>query len=91
MTSTTYHPAELQAHAQPGIGDALKELATATRHLMGAVLAKISAPAATTVHPGNRTEEAAEARNMADRFLRTDPRMAADIYCAADRHERSDQ
>lgn len=91
MTSTTYHSVEIQAQTQPGIGDALKELATAARHLLVAVLAKVSAPAGATVHPGNRAEEAAEARTMADRFLRTDPRMAADIYCAADRHERLDQ
>ena len=26
-------------------------------------------------------------RRMADRCARFDPRMAADIYCAADRHE----
>lgn len=88
MTTTTYRSADLHSQAQPRIGDALRELAVAARHLVMAVLAsgRSSHPVG---RPGNRSEEAAEARGMADRFLRTDPRMAADIYCAADRHERS--
>lgn len=82
MASTTYTPA-----AQPAIGEALGELATATRHLLAAVVAKLAFGAAPVQRPSTRSEEAAEARAMADRCVRFDPRMAADIYCAADRHE----
>ena len=82
MASTTYTPA-----AQPAIGEALGELATATRHLLAAVVAKLAFGAAPAQRATTRTEEAAEARAMADRCVRFDPRMAADIYCAADRHE----
>ncbi len=82
MASTTYTPA-----AQPAIGEALGELATATRHLLAAVVAKLAFGAAPVQRPSTRSEEAAEARAMADRCVRVDPRMAADIYCAADRHE----
>jgi hypothetical protein len=82
MASTTYTPT-----AQPAVGQALGELATATRHVLVALVANLMARNATAPCPGNRTEEAAEARGMADRWARTDPRVAADIYCAADRHE----
>lgn len=34
------------------------------------------------------TREAAEVRAMADRYSRIDRGFAADLYCAADRHER---
>jgi hypothetical protein len=82
MSTTTYHPT-----AQPAISDALGELATATRHLLAAVVASLTARQSTRPTPGNRTDEAAEARGIADHWARTDPRVAADIYCAADRHE----
>jgi hypothetical protein len=82
MASTTYTTA-----AQPAIGEALGELATATRHLLAAVVAKLAFLSAPAQRPATRAEEAAEARAMADRFVRFDPRMAADIYSAADRHE----
>jgi hypothetical protein len=82
MASTTYTPA-----AQPAIGEALGELATATRHLLAAVAAKLAFNAVPAQRPATRAQEAAEARAMADRCVRFDPRMATDIYCAADRHE----
>lgn len=82
MASTTY-----TSGTRPAISDALGELATATRHLLAAVVAKLAFRAAPVQRPSNRTEEAAEARAIADRCVRFDPRMAADIYCAADRHE----
>jgi hypothetical protein len=55
--------------------------------LLAAVTRSFSHRATTTSIPSSRTEEAAEARRMADRCARFDPRTAADIYCAADRHE----
>jgi len=79
---TTYRPA-----AQPAIGEAMRELATAARHLLVAVAAQCLPNRTQAVAPATRAEEATEARRMADRWARTDPRMAADIYCAADRHE----
>ena len=36
----------------------------------------------------DRTREAAEVRNWAMTIERTDPRFAADLFAAADRHER---
>lgn len=35
-----------------------------------------------------RTEEASEVRRLADSMVAMDPRFAADLYAAADRHER---
>ena len=83
MASTTY----TTAAQQPAIGEALAELATATRHLLSAVVGTLTFKAAPGQRPATRAEEAAEARAIADRCVRFDPRMAADIYCAADRHE----
>ena len=40
-----------------------------------------------TVKPSSRSEEAAELRRYATRVARHDPRYAADLFAAADRHE----
>lgn len=86
MSTTTYPTA-----AQPRVGAALAELAMAFKHLVAALLASFSAPPSTSATPTSRAKEAAQARKIADRFARTDPRMADDIYCAADRHELGGQ
>ncbi|MBA4256977.1 MAG: hypothetical protein C0445_14000 [Polaromonas sp.] len=85
--NTTAYPAD----ASPRVGTALGELATALQHLLVALVAKVSTPSAPRACAGSRSQEAAEARVHADRWARTDPRMAADIYCAADRHELDGQ
>ncbi len=82
MASTTYANT-----AQPALSEAWGELATATRRLLAAVVATLAFNTARRPRPATRAEEAAQARAMADRIVRFDPRMAADIYCAADRHE----
>ena len=40
--------------------------------------------------PRDRAGEAASVRALANSYLRTDPRFAADLYAAADRHEQID-
>ncbi|HEY2925319.1 hypothetical protein [Piscinibacter sp.] len=40
--------------------------------------------------PRDRAREAASVRALANSYLRTDPRFAADLYAAADRHEEID-
>jgi hypothetical protein len=82
MAATTY-----TNHTQPAVGQALGELAKAARHLLVALAAQLTARSGPALRTGNRTEEAAEARAMATRWARTDPRVAAEICCAADRHE----
>jgi hypothetical protein len=49
-------------------------------------LARLLRGADDTVPPHVR--EAAEVRALADGYHRIDPRFAAELYCAADRHER---
>lgn len=49
-------------------------------------LARLLRGADETVPPHVR--EAAEVRALADGYHRVDPRFAAELYCAADRHER---
>jgi hypothetical protein len=90
MSSTALHPIDGTVNNQPGIGQSLAELGTATRHLLMAVVASVMHRSQPAAKPSNRATEAAQARTMADRLLRTDPRMASEIYCAADRHEAAD-
>jgi hypothetical protein len=42
------------------------------------------------VGPMTRAQEASATREFAVRFFRTDPRFAADLCAAADRHERGE-
>jgi hypothetical protein len=87
MSSTTLHPIDGTVSSQPGISQSLAELSAATRHLLVALAATVIRRPRPASPPLNRASEAAEARALADRFLRTAPRMANEIYCAADRHE----
>lgn len=84
--STTTYSAQTPARASSTLGD----LATACKRLMTAVVAKVAVPAAAAnARRAQRTAEAAHTRGMASRWARVDHRMAADICCAADRHETS--
>jgi hypothetical protein len=46
----------------------------------------VHAPSATS-HPLTVFEEAEQVRTMANAMMQSDPRMAQDLYAAADRHE----
>jgi hypothetical protein len=48
---------------------------------------RLVSTAAKTPVPHDRVREAAELRTWAARVQRTDPRFAADLFAAADRHE----
>jgi len=66
--------------------------ASAPRTWLGAALQSLkwlpAAPACPA--PRDRAGEAASVRALADTYLRTDPRFAADLYAAAGRHEQID-
>lgn len=70
----TLHRAGNAVWRSLGISAALQALASIGR---SPVKAKVADPAA----------EAAEVRAMAQALLRKDPRFAADLFAAADRHE----
>lgn len=50
-------------------------------------LRRLVVPSAKIARPPDRVREAAEVRAWAATVARTDPRFAADLFAAADRHE----
>ena len=77
MTTTTTTPIDRMDHPGTWLGAALRGLT------------KLPA-APTRPAPRDRAREAASVRALADSYMRTDPRFAADLYAAADRHEEID-
>ncbi len=92
MTTTTYptHPTvPASTPAQPRVASAVRELAAALGQFVVALVTQRRAPAqATAAKPAHA---ATQARRIADRWARTDHRMAADLYCAADRDDLNNQ
>lgn len=98
--NTTAYP----THAAPTATGADKghPVVTALGKLFGALGQRVSAWASHNrpSHPSSpmaeanaatRPRHATQARALADRWARTDHRMAADLYCAADRDELSER
>jgi hypothetical protein len=86
MTSNIL-PSQSFKPARPlGFGKALSNLAVATTRVTVALLSALRRP-----QRQNRrlslVEEANELREYANQYLRNDPRFAADLMAAADRHE----
>lgn len=89
MTSTTL-PSQRFTPARPqAVGDALRELSTAVGRVLTALRAALLPRRSAPTAPLSPAEEATRVREMAGRFLRTDPGFAADLYAAADRYERA--
>lgn len=88
--STTTSISPRMVSAQPlAVGDALREFASAAQRVLRALSAALSRQEDSPSRPLAPCEEAQQVRNMADRFVRTDPGFAADLFAAADRHERA--
>ena len=87
MTSITLNSQTLATAAKPSIGAALRELAVAGRHFSVALLSTLQRKSA-----ANRQlsvfDEAESLRRYAQNFMKTEPSFAADLFAAADRHER---
>jgi hypothetical protein len=79
MNTTVLIPGSLPDTAPRGARWAASAFAAVYRLFEGALK---TAPQASTVE-----QEAAEARAYADQIAPMDPRFAADLYAAADRHE----
>ncbi len=82
-TFTTTPPAMEAPAAQGAAG----EFGRTAWRLVSALWAKAANGTRRSRDLGRRLREAAQARALADRCARTDHRLAADLYCAADRHE----
>ena len=79
MSSTTLSSPAMQA---TGAFDAW-------RRLFAPLRTALRRDTVTADDAASRTEQAASVREMALRYLRTDPRFAADLLAAADYHERA--
>ena len=88
MTSITLNSQTSSPAAQPSIGAALRELAVAGRHLSVALLSTLSRKSAAN-RQLSHYEEAESLRSYAQTFVSNDPGFAADLFAAADRHERA--
>jgi hypothetical protein len=71
-------------HSQP-----LRAVATAQASLK-ALIGRACREEPATIGPMTRAQEANATREFAVQFFRADPRFAADLCAAADRHERGE-
>lgn len=96
MSSTTLSSQGFTPARPQAVGDALRELAAAARSVVTAVWAAASAALRQRGSRGSASalalspaEEAARVRALAGTYLKSDPGFAADLFAAADRHERA--
>lgn len=87
MTSITLNSQTHSPAAKPSVGSALHELTVAGRHLSVALLSALRRKSVAR-RPQTAFEEAESLRAYAHSFEKTDRGFAADLYAAADRHER---
>jgi hypothetical protein len=81
ITSQTFHPS-LGLSAPRGANALAQVLVAGLR-----VLARLFAAAPAAIAQRSRAQEAEAVRALADRYVKTDPGYAADLYAAAARHE----
>ncbi|KNZ31203.1 MAG: hypothetical protein AD742_18555 [Methylibium sp. NZG] len=89
MFSTTMTSQGLAPARPPAVGEALRELSSATQRLGAAVWATLPQRRSAPAQALSRAEEAARVRELAGSYQRTDPGFAADLYAAVDRYERA--
>ena len=88
MTSITLNSQTSSPASKPSVGTALHELAVAGRHLSVALLSTLRRQSVAR-RPQSAFDEAESLRRYAQTFEKTDRGFAADLYAAADRHERT--
>ena len=86
MTSTTLKSRKFKTPQHPSAGEAFHEMVGAARRFTLALLAIVQ-PRAKADHCLTASEEANRLRNFASQQAKADPRFAADLFAAADRHE----
>lgn len=82
--NTATHPRTLATAPQTGWADSLAKIVDAARQRALALWNPQSPPRATG---SSASIEANRVRNLALDYMRHDPRFAADLFAAADRHE----
>lgn len=82
--NTATHPPITVTQGQPAWTDTLAKIVESARQR---ALALWGAEAAPSTKDISATAEANRVRNLAMDYMRHDPRFAADLFAAADRHE----
>lgn len=82
--NTATHPRTIATARQTGWADLLAKIVDAARERALALWSPEGAPGVTD---SSATVEANRVRNLAMDYMRHDPRFAADLFAAADRHE----
>ncbi len=85
--STLVRPTPSKPEAAPSVGVALRELATAGRHLASALWAAATQQPVVEARALTASEQAEQVRAMADLQMRFDVRFAQELYAIANRHE----
>ncbi len=75
--------------AKSGAPTVMRQLLAIANRLMGTLAVASDARASQRLY-AERIKEAAAVRDYAQRYARHDPRFAADLMAAADRHERTE-
>jgi hypothetical protein len=86
MTSTTLPKQAPRTKALARSGYSLHALSVALHQVLAALKAAVKRPVRAP-EVSSAAEEANNVRRLADSHLTSDPRFAADLYAAADRHE----
>lgn len=84
MTTTTYNRFFTRPSRSFGVAPLLKQaLASLRQYFAAQAAAEERSPG------GNATQQASHVRRMALQYMARDPRYAADLFAAADRHEQA--
>jgi hypothetical protein len=88
MSSTTLQSNSYALARPQAVGEALHELSVASTKLLKALWAALRVRSAANDQPLAPSDEARRVRELAFGYLNSDPGFAADLFAAADRHER---
>lgn len=88
MTSTVLTTPRANPGRPVAVGVALRQLVAAAGQLLTALMAAPRRSERSRARPINRIQAASKLRSVAHSYLRTDPSYAADLFAAADQHER---
>jgi hypothetical protein len=89
MSSTTMQSQGFTPARPQAVGDALRDLSAAAQRVFTALRAALPQRKQAPAEALKPFEEAARVRALAGTYVKTDPGFAADLFAAADRHERA--
>ncbi|MDH5538093.1 MAG: hypothetical protein OEY03_01700 [Rhizobacter sp.] len=88
MSSTTLLTQDHSTTPTIGVAEAMHQLRSAAGQMLASVVAAVRPRTSRTAEPTSRAQAAANAREIAFKYRQSDPGFAADLFAAADHHER---